>query len=351
MDELFCKNASDFLKEGMAYADSTEDFFWSWVSHAPPGERDTEALFGSFFHVVDVLTVAKDGFETNYKNAINSAMMIKGISGLNDSLLYDSYYKKDEYKSYVPNISDLAFSGINIENYTPEELKMISYLKETRGWASAECYINMKADAVNRRNGIIDARNFYESLRSGSNQGVDAIWDHFRVDVKGFGDGLYNFTDGLIDLVAPSYQMEQRDYEIIEFLSLLENGDSYDHELLRGYNICNELGNYTIPTLVSFVAPETNLGTALFIASDIGNGIESNMQASYQAMRDYDSDVLDVQDYSSALVSTALPYIYTDLPNDAIQAVVAQVKDVNPFIGAALDMFIDDVMHNVMPSV
>lgn len=342
MDELYKKNASYLAQEALRWGEDPEELFWSRSMYAPD-EMDLNKI-DSFMKVVDVLSVAKDNFNENYSNAINTAMIIKGIRGLEDSILYDYTFQKPDYAEYNPNVDVLYEYGIFPDEYTTDEVKMISYLVENNGIESALEYIDSKADVVNRRNGIINARNYYESLHSGNNEGIDQVWDHIRVDAKGLGDGLYSFTDGLIDLIAPDKQMSTYDYETVEFLNLLNTSDDpYDKELLRGYNICNTVGSYAIPTIANVVAPGSNIGTYMFIASDIGNGIESKMQANYQQMKSYDSDVLEMESYATSLLQTVVPYVGTDVPNDLFQAALGAVSDVNPYVGALIDVTFDYV--------
>lgn len=342
MDELYKKNASSLAQEALRWGEDPEELFWSRSMYAPD-EMDLNKI-DSFMKVVDVLSVAKDNFNENYSNAINTAMIIKGIRGLEDSILYDYTFQKPDYAEYNSNVDVLYEYGIFPDEYTTDEVKMISYLIENNGIESALEYIDSKADVVNRRNGIINARNYYESLHSGNNQGIDQVWDHLRVDVKGLGDGLYSFTDGLIDLIAPDKQMSTYNYETVEFLNLLNtSNDPYDKELLRGYNISNTVGTYAIPTIANVVAPGSNIGTYMFIASDIGNGIESKMQANYQQMKSYDSDVLEMESYATSLLQTVVPYVGTDVPNDLFQAALGAVSDVNPYVGALIDVTFDYV--------
>ena len=342
MDELYKKNASYLAQEALGWGEDPEELFWSRSMYAPD-EMDLNKI-DSFMKVVDVLSVAKDNFNENYSNAINTAMIIKGIRGLEDSILYDYTFQKPDYAEYNPNVDVLYEYGIFPDEYTTDEVKMISYLVENNGIESALEYIDSKADVVNRRNGIINARNYYESLHSGNNEGIDQVWDHIRVDAKGLGDGLYSFTDGLIDLIAPDKQMSTYDYETVEFLNLLNTSDDpYDKELLRGYNISNTVGSYAIPTIANVVAPGSNIGTYMFIASDIGNGIESKMQANYQQMKSYDSDVLEMESYATSLLQTVVPYVGTDVPNDLFQAALGAVSDVNPYVGALIDVAFDYV--------
>ena len=344
MDALYRKNGSYHVQEAInsGWVDNLEELFWSRSMYAPD-EYDLNKI-DSFMKVLDVLSVSKDNFNDNYSKAINTAMVIKGIRGLEDSILYDYTFKKPDYAEYEPNSNLLFVNGIDIDRYTTDEVKMISYLLENNGYDSASEYIKSKEDVVNRRNGILNARNFYENLHSGNNEGVDQVWDHLRVDAKGLGDGLYSFTDGLIDLIAPDKQMNAYEYETIEFLNLLNtSSDSYDKELLRGYKISNTIGTYAIPTIANVVAPGSNIGTYMFIASDVGNGIENRARASYQNMKSYDSDVLEMESYATSLLQTVVPYVGTDVPNDLFQAALGVVTDVNPYAGALIDVAFDYV--------
>ena len=341
MDELYRKNCLGIVGELFEYGENPEDVFWSRLTNID-SERNPEYL-QSFEKVFGVLSDSNNNFVENYNEALNSAMIIKGVKGLKDFLIYDYTYKNADLMNYSPN-DDLLYSyGFGANDLTLEERKMISYFIESGEVESAYNYYDLRQDVINRRNGILAAENYYNSLHSGENVGVDAVCDHLRVSAKGFTNGIETFTDGLIDLVAPQRIMSEGDYETMYFLNMLnESSDGYDKGLLTNYNISNTVGLYTIPTVVSFVAPESCLSTVSFIASDIGNGIENAQQESYRNMMSYDSLVLEQEDYSTSLINTAIPYIGTDIPNDVAQALIGSATEVNPVLGAALDIAFDN---------
>ena len=195
---------------------------------------------------------------------------------------------------------------------------------------------------------MLAADRYYQSLHSGDNVGIDSVVDHIRVGARGYGDGLGTFTDGLIDLVAPDSVMSEHDYETMYFLQTLEGSDdAYDRSLLTDYRITNKLGLYTIPTLVGTLTCGT-AGTAVFIASDIGNGIENQKIQTRQAANSYESLVLEEASYSEALVNTAIPYMGSDLPNDITFGIIGMFKNINPILGATLDIAFDEVWHRTV---
>ena len=67
------------------------------------------------------------------------------------------------------------------------------------------------------------------------------------------------------------------------------------------------------------------------------------MQAHYQQMKSYDSDVLEMESYATSLLQTVVPYVGTDVPNDLFQAALGAVSDVNPYVGALIDVTFDYV--------
>ena len=350
MAGLYRKRIEDdnVLKETVDYwGEDPESLFWSRATFGEYDEYNKEAL-NDFGTIVGILDVSKDKFKENYDKALGDAMIIKGVKGLKDCLSYDNMYQSEDFKNYNTNSDLLFINGFDENRYSIDENKMISYLLENDSYEAAKEYVEFRRDAINRRNGQINARNYYESLHNGSNEGLDAVLDHIGVGAKGFGDGLSTFADGLIDLVAPDKIMSEHDYETMYFLKELEDSnDGYDKSLLTDYRITNKIGTYTIPTVVGALTGGSG-GTALFIASDIGNGIETQQQMSYAATKSYDSLELEQESYFQSLYNTAVPYVGTDLPNDATFAVVGMFKKVNPILGAALDIAFDEVYKPIV---
>lgn len=344
MDEIYRRNTSTSLIDALRKTDSAEELFWSRLTY---GDKEyNEEIINDFLNVVKVLDESKKGFLNNYNNALGSAMVIKGMKGLNECLTYDYTYKTGDLENYTPNKEALFKEGFNTVNYTLDEEKMLSYLLETRGADAAREYENVRKDAIYRRNGQIKAEEYYESLHSGDNQGIDAVLDHISVGAKGFGDGIGTFADGLIDIIAPDSQMSTEEYETMFFLRKLEESeDSYDKSLLTDYRITNTVGVYTIPTVVN-ACTGGSVGTALFITSDIGNGVEARQQQSRAEALSYDSLVLEEKSYSEALFNCAATYVGTDIPNDVTAAVIDIFADVNPIAGAALDFAFDTIYKN-----
>jgi len=345
MAHLYRKRIDDdsILREAVDYwGEDPEELFWSRATFGEYEEYN-QGIVDDFDVVARVLNTSKENFNENYDKALGNAMIIKGVRGLKDCLDYDCTYKSEDYKDYVYNSDILFINGFDEDRYSLTERKMISYLLETKSYEAAKEYENLRLDAINRRNGQINARNYYDNLHNGSNEGLDSVLDHIGVGAKGFGDGLSTFADGLIDLVAPDKVMSEHDYETMYFLrELEESNDGYDKSLLTDYRITNKIGTYTIPTVVGALTGGSG-GTALFIASDIGNGIESQQQMSYQATQSYDSLVLEQESYFESLYNTATSYVETDLPNDVASAVVGIFKELNPIAGAVLDVAFDEV--------
>lgn len=330
------------------WGQNPEELFWSRVTGGEYEEYNKE-LLENFGTIVKILDSSKDNFKENYDKALGNAMIIKGVRGLRDCLDYDCTYYSEDYKNYVTNSDLLFINGFDEGKYSLAEAKMISYLLETDSYEAAKKYINLREDTINRRNGQINARNYYESLHNGSNEGIDSVLDHIGVGARGYGDGMNSFADGLIDLIAPDKIMSEHDYETMYFLRELEEStDGYDKSLLTDYRIMNKLGTYTIPTVVNALTGGSG-GTALFIASDIGNGIEARQHASYLDSQSYDSLVLEEESYLQSLFQTAVPYAGTDIPNDIFGLVLGTVvKDINPIVGAFADMAFDEVYKPIV---
>jgi hypothetical protein len=341
MDEIYRRNENNSLQSALNRGEDAESLFWSRATYGDPSYN--KEMLDNFLRVTDVLDKAKDGFAENYNKALNSAMVIKGLNGLKDSLIYDYTSKTPDYEQYNTNLDVLLNNGFIPEEYTLDECKMLSYLLENKGYKEAQDFLTFRQDSINRRNGMMAAQEYYDSLHNGNNAGVDALVDHLSVGATGFTDGLGSFADGLIDIIAPDKTMSASEYESMYLLQKLEDSnDPYDKSLLTDYKITNTVGVYTIPTVVGAVTGGS-AGTALFIASDIGNATEANLQQSFRDKMDYNSITLEQASHAEAFINAAVPYIGTDIPNDATAAIVGAFTDINPVLGAALDVAFDQV--------
>ena len=336
------------LTDAANYYDDIEELFWTRATYGSPEEK--ENALKSFFVVSDMLQESGEKFDLYYKKTLGCAMMVKGIRGLNDSIEFDCMSKSRKFEEYIPNKDLLYENGIldisNEKSYTLDEQKMISYLLENYSYEDAKKFIDMKADSINRRNGRAQANEYYDSLHNGSNEGIDAIIDHISVGGTGFADGLSTFADGLIDLVAPDKVMSKDDYANIYFLDSLEKSDDpYDKSLLLDYRITNKIGQYTIPTIVS-ATTGGSLGTALFITSDVSHAVNESQMASYRATMDFSSMLIEQEKVGASFINVAKDYAIEDIPNDIFGAVLGSIANVNPILGAAVDMAFDEVWKN-----
>lgn len=235
------------------------------------------------------LEVWSSGFYENYKSALKVGIATQGLKELQGHARYDSYYLLEAFQNYDDSKwSDEAFmqslcdsTDIDIDRLaymSQSEVKTFRYLYDTEGEAAAQEFLNSISPTLNRREGYIKASIYYNQVMSGSNEGLEAAWDHFCVGGKGYGDGLSYFLDGFVDCVAPSREMSANEYAQVALLGYLtEGGTDYDTSLLAAYNIGKTMGEETIPTILDLIRP--GLGKASKMISNYGNSVETYIRA------------------------------------------------------------------------
>jgi hypothetical protein len=238
----------------------------------------------------DIKEICK-GFQDNYDKAVEVGVAIKGMQELKGHVRYDAYYLKEEYVNYQQNktsnaefLDSLYYDDDNpvdterLMYMSSEEMKMYRYLYENEGRDAAETFADSINTTLNRREGYVKATEAYYTYMDGTNEGLEAVWDHISMGAVGAGDGLSEFCDGLVDLVAPSKELTAEEYSKVALLGYLNNGGTdYDSSLLTSYNVGNAVGKETIPTLVSLVNPTA--GKTLRTLSSSGNKIEDYFRA------------------------------------------------------------------------
>ena len=238
----------------------------------------------------DIKEICK-GFQDNYDKAVEVGVAIKGMQELKGHVRYDAYYLKEEYVNYQQNqtsnaefLDSLFYDDDNpvdtdrLMYMSSEEMKMYRYLYENEGLDAAETFADSINTTLNRREGYVKATEAYYTYMDGTNEGLEAVWDHISMGATGAGDGLTEFCDGLVDLVAPSKELTAEEYAKVALLGYLNNGGTdYDTSLLTAYNVGNAVGKETIPTLVSLVNPTA--GKTLRTLSSSGNKIEDYFRA------------------------------------------------------------------------
>ena len=227
-------------------------------------------------------------FKENYNKACEVGAAIQGLKELKAHSKYDAMTLTSEFqdmelgtqanKEFLKKLVDERYPGVDkIKYMSSSELKMFRYLYETQGKDAASTYAKTIDQTLTRREGYVNATKYYYYLKDGSNSGLDAVWDHLSAGGTGFGDGIVDFCDGLVDLVAPSKTMSANEYSKLALIGMLSDGDDYDKGLLAAYNIGSTIGEEAIPAVVSIINPA--VGKGLKIASATGNAIEEYYRA------------------------------------------------------------------------
>jgi len=235
----------------------------------------------------DLSSMAFD-FKENYNNAVTVGVAIKGMQELKGHVKYDTIYMDPNFIEYnnkagslVNFLDDMCNKDLSEDEkalmdkatyMTKSELEMFRYLynNNKESW-SAEQFAKSIDISLTKREGVVNAYEYYDYLMSGNNAGLEAAWDHISSGGTGFGDGI-------VDLVAPSKTLTVNEYAQIAFVDMLkEDSSGYSKSLLASYDIGNSLGNEAIPIVASLVNP--TLGKAARIASSTGNALEDYFRA------------------------------------------------------------------------
>ena len=248
-------------------------------------------VFENFASDLEDVRKVADEFDKNYQLSLETGTAVKGLKELQDHIKYDSYYDSDEYKDFENNgldkwkddgyLQEMEAKGFDTKKaslMTSSELEMYEYLFTTKGADGAKEFADSIKTSLTRREGYVKATEYYVGLKSGSNEGLDAITDAGSLLLTGYGDGVTVFVDGLVDLVSPSRELSVNEYAQVALIGYLSEDDStYGKAMQASYNLGETAGKKTIPTILNLVKP--GAGTALEIASDTGNNIENYMRA------------------------------------------------------------------------
>ena len=282
-------------------AEDSQREFWSKLSNAlgydnVDARKHREDVVKNLRNAIDELDKSAAGFDENYQKAVQAGVAIKGLESIRVRTKYGMISESDGFKGFDPteddeDINDLIRSIINtgkltdqqgIEEYlTGDEKKMFDYIYQTYGEDKAQEYLIEITEPVNKRQGMIEAQKFIDSVHSGSNENLDAIIDCIRTGGKGWVNGMEYFADGLVDIVDPSTTISKNEYAQLAILDILKNdsetGGFYYDALLESYNFGYNTGKKTIPTILNLVTPY-RVGDYVELASNIGNRTEETMR-------------------------------------------------------------------------
>ena len=155
----------------------------------------------------------------------------------------------DEYKRYVDAyVNDGKFSSVQQRNkLTDDELVMYTYLFDTRGEGAAKEYINAMEDTINQRIALAQSTNF-DNFASVSNWLVSDKDGNINyastaanlsklfpsLGIKGFGDGIESFGEGLKNVFAADGVISANSYEQMYIIQALTGSSStYINELAK----------------------------------------------------------------------------------------------------------------------
>lgn len=174
----------------------------------------------------------------------------------------------------------LGNSSVEVsENFyfmTEEQLNIYHYLFQKEGKSSAEEYLSLIQDDINKASGTYYASNFIDSLDLNDEEKLEeSLSNYFKTSGKGLMDGIGTFFNGINNAIVNNESLTASDYEKIIILNYLQENSNLLDET---YEFSSALGNMVpamaASTMVSFIgtpAAGAKTASALMGLSAYGN--------------------------------------------------------------------------------
>ena len=261
------------------------------------------------------------------------------IMGLSNTVYnYKQYYKlmpyeeaKNDYlyiTKYLGKQYDESYENEYLDNewlkyLDKSEVALIDYLYHEKDKYEAKKYIDAMTDTVNQRKGMANAVRYAESLNG--EYPLDDVVDTLISLNTGLLDGVVNFGEGFVNLVAADGVRDARDYELMYKMMLLspDNDNKYTSNLSDGekkwlsqvYSAGSSLGYMAIPTLLSYVPVVGGaLSYTTLTLSSTGNNTKDLMQQGVDKSHAY------LYGFTMALSETMVEKLIGGLPGGADNA-------------------------------
>ena len=201
------------------------------------------------------------------------------ISPLEFIKLYEEKY--DNLPDYIRGIGDykelkqLLELSKEDENYA----KIYNYLYVNEGREAAEEYLSALVPQLNQREGEKQAKEFLATLKKDENGNYDiaSVKNHFKSYGKGFGDGVEDFFQGIVNWFNSEGVRTANDYEMVYIIKALqEDGVG----LNTTYEIGQTMGNIT-PSVAIGLFTTPLIGSISAGVSAGGNAYASSLADGY----------------------------------------------------------------------
>ncbi len=212
------------------------------------------------------------GTSVMYYKELKQSVKYDDIREYINSGEYELKYTSSELKEYFQD--QCYYEEADILKYLNEDETMtLTYIFETQGIDGVRDFIDSIEGKINRQKGYITAYNTYEQVMNG-NPTVENI----KMFFIGFGDGLVEYGDGLVDLVAPSNTISAEEYSKMYMLELFANDESFKSLMMQGaYQGGAQSSKLAISSLLNACTWGWG-GTLTSAASAYGNRQEETLQ-------------------------------------------------------------------------
>ena len=176
--------------------------------------------------------------------------------------------------------------ALNYKYMSEDQRMMYHYLYSTEGEESAENYLKVIQDDINKAAGAGKAAKFLEKLDyENEEQLKESLANYFNVSVKGLGDGIDSFYNGLNNAIISGETLTAEQYESMVILqALAEKSKGLDN----AYEITSSIGNMAVPMAVSAVvsflatpAAGEKVASVLMGVSAFGNARQQTLAQGY----------------------------------------------------------------------
>ena len=156
-----------------------------------------------------------------------------------------------EFDGLIIKVGDEEISAFDFYNYsTKEQQDMYHYLVSTEGTDSANNYLKLIMDDINKNKGYAMAAEYTNTLYLDDENLATNVIDFLSVDAKGLEDGVETFFEGIEQAFKNDGTMSAEDYEKMFVLQYLKENTTLLDDC---YEFNNSLGNM-VPSMIASAA-------------------------------------------------------------------------------------------------
>ena len=227
-------------------------------------------------------------FSEDYKNGkINPNNWLANIEKkVNDGVYDISKVEATASKTTAGQGQQVHEELVTYKYMSEDQRIMYHYLYETEGKESADSYLKVIQDDINKAAGTDKAEKFLSELDYDDEEQLKKkLAKYLKVSVKGLGDGIDSFYNGLNNAIITNEVLSADQYESMVILqTLAEKSKGLDN----AYEISSSMGNMAVPMAASaivsyFATPAAGekVASVLMGVSAYGNALQQSLAQGY----------------------------------------------------------------------